>query len=61
MGVFTVIGLIVGIAGLAKRDGRVALAGIVMFGIGVAGDTWEHKACSAELKPPMLYQPLGGE
>lgn len=38
MGVFAVIGLVVFLIGLAKWSGPLMLSGLLLFGIGVAGD-----------------------
>lgn len=39
MGVFAVIGLLILLAGAAKHDGRIALLGIILIGVGIAGDS----------------------
>ena len=39
MGVFAVIGIVVFLHGMANVRGRTMLIGLVLFGIGVAGDS----------------------
>lgn len=43
MGVFAVIGLVIGVIALRARNLLLLVLALLVFGVGVAGDTWEHK------------------
>jgi hypothetical protein len=39
MGVFAVVGAIIGLIGIAKENATIGILGLIIFGIGVAADS----------------------